>query len=261
MRDLNLLRYVPATTPVHRLWAGTKAIGVLVVGIGVGINPTWPAEAVLGALLALTLGLARIPWGARPRLPAWLVWLWIGVGAALALIAGGKPYLHVAGTAVGLGSLNLWARFVVLALLILLSAAVLAWTTPMSELAPAFSRLGLPFTKGPLARLRVPVGEVAVILALSVRCVTLLSEELRLLVAARKVRGRPRQRGWAAFEEAVDLLVATVVVATRRAGEMAEAMEARGGLPARLSLGRRPGWGDALALTVVAAALAGILLV
>ncbi len=261
MRELNLLRYVPGSTPVHRLWAGTKAIGVLVVGIGVGINPTWPAEAVLAALLALTLGLARIPWGARPRVPAWLVWLWVGVGAALALLAGGKPYLHVAGASVGLGSLDLWARFVVLALLVLLSAALLAWTTPMSELAPAFSRLGSPLTRGVLARLRVPVAEVAAILALAVRCVTLLSEELRLLVAARKVRARPRQRGWAAFEEAVDLLVATVVVATRRAGEMAEAMEARGGLPARLSLGRRPGWADVVALALVAAALAGMLVV
>lgn len=262
MRELNLLRYVPGSTPVHRLWAGTKILGVLAVGIGAAVNPTWATEAVLAAFLALVLALARIPWGARPRVPGWVVGLWLVGGALLSLIAGGPPVVHLAGLPIGLGSLALWGRFVCLALLVLLSAASLAWTTPLAELSPALARMGAPFRRGPLGRLRLPVDEVAVVVSLAVRSVPLLSNELRLLLAARRVRGRDRVRGgWAAFDEAVDLLLASLVVATRRAGEMAEAIEARGGFPERLALGRGPGRADAVALAVVAAALAGMLVI
>jgi energy-coupling factor transport system permease protein len=237
-------------------------VAVVAVGVGLAVNPTWPAEGVLAALLALGLGLARIPWGARPRVPAWVVVAWVGVGAVLALLAGGKPVVQVGNVAVGLGGLDLWARFVCLATLALLSVALLAWTTPTAELAPALARLGRPLTRGPLHRLRQPVEEVAVVLALAVRCFGLLAQELRVLVAARRVRRRDRVRGgWQAFDEGVDLLLATLVVSIRRAGEMAEAIEARGGFPARLPEGAAPGRADALALGLVGVAVAAMILV
>lgn len=261
MSELNVLRYLPGATPVHRLWAGTKALALLGIGIGAAVNPIWPAEAVLAALVGLALVLARVPWSARPRVPAWLVWLWLGVGAVLALVAGGSPALRVGGLRIGVGGLDIWARFVVLAGLILLSVALLTWTTPMAELAPALARLGRPLTRGPLARLRLPVDDLVTVLALGVRCLPLLMDEVRMLLVARRARGRPRRRGLGpAFDEGVDLLVATLVVAVRRAGEMGEAMEARGGLPARLPIGRPPGRADLVALLVVAAAVAGMIL-
>ncbi|MGH9063582.1 MAG: CbiQ family ECF transporter T component [Acidimicrobiales bacterium] len=260
MSELNLLRYLPGTSPVHRLWAGTKALAVLGVGIGLAVNPSWPAEAVLAGFLALALAMARIPWAARPHLPRWF-WLWLGVGAVIALVSGGRPTAALGGLTVGLGSLGLWARFTCLAALALLSAAVLAWSTPLSELAPALARLGAPFRRRPLAWLHLPVDELALVVALAVRCLGLLLQELRLLVAARRIRGARRPRSWTELlEEGVDLLTATLVVATRRAGEMAEAMEGRGGLPARLPSGRGPGWGDVVAAAVISATVAGMIL-
>lgn len=260
MRELNLLRYLPGASPVHRLWAGTKMLAVVGVGIGLAVNPSWPAEAVAAGLLGLGLALARVPWGARPRLPRWF-YVWLGLGAALALAGGGKPEVHLAGAAVGLGGLALWARFTCLAALALLATALLAWTTPMSELAPALARMGAPLTADPLRRLRLPVAEVAVLMALCVRCLVLLVDELRLLVAARRARRSQYRRDWGqVFDEGVDLLVATLVVATRRAGEMGEAMETRGGFPSSLPRGARPGLADAVALMALMATVAGMVL-
>ncbi|MGH9067458.1 MAG: energy-coupling factor transporter transmembrane component T family protein [Acidimicrobiales bacterium] len=261
MKEINLLRYLPVRSPVHRLWAGTKAVGVLGVGIGAAVNPSWAALAVLAGFLGLVLALARVPWGARPRLPKWF-WLWLAVGGAIALISGGRPDVHLGGLAIGLGSLGLWVRFTVLAGLVLLGAAILAWTTPMSELAPALSRLVTPLARGPFGWLRGPLEELAVVLALSVRCLSLLVSETRLLVAARQVRRPQKIRDWRQlFDEGVDLLVAVLVVSTRRAAEMGEAMEARGGFPARLPLGAAPGRADAAGFVLVVGTVLAMALV
>lgn len=253
--ELHLLRYVPGDSFVHRMWAGTKLIAVTAFGAVLSFKASWGAEAVLGACLAVTVGVARIPRGVAPRLPRWL-WLALALGAGAALLSGGSPTVHVGGLSIGLGSLEQWARFVVLTVLLLLAAGLVGWTTPLADLAPALSRL-----LGPLRRLRLPVEELVVAVSLSVRCLPLLVDELRVLYAARRVR-RPSAPKSAreVVEEGVDLLVCALVAATRRAREMGDAIEARGGFGAVGAPTRGLGWRDALALAVVAAVVAGMIL-
>jgi hypothetical protein len=67
-----------------------------------------------------------------------------------------------------------------------------------------------------------------------VRTLPLLSEELRVLVAGRRLRGRPatrrRARLAAGGREALDLVVAVVASAARRASDLGRAATQRGGL-------------------------------
>lgn len=300
--DANLLRYLPVDSPVHRLWAGSKILAVLGAGIGLAVNPGWAAQGILAGVLLLALLVARIPWSARPRLPVWF-WAAIGIGGLIALASGGPPNVGVAGFTLGMGSLATWAQFTVLAALALLTAALVAWTTPMAELAPALARLLAPVRglrwgraqgrEGPapgreapssgreglasgrrgrhrrggqgsrgLGRVAVAADEMVIVVALSVRCLDLLMQELRTLLAARRSRRTGRPRGWKeVFDEAVDLLVTTLVVATRRAAEMAEAMEARGGWARPVPLGPAPRARDGLALAVVVATVVAMILV
>ncbi len=70
-----------------------------------------------------------------------------------------------------------------LAVVLVTSGALIGWTTPLGEVAPALSRLGRP-----LRWLRLPVDEWVIAIALAIRCLPLLIDEIRILGAARRLR-------------------------------------------------------------------------
>ncbi|MHB1534389.1 MAG: energy-coupling factor transporter transmembrane component T family protein [Acidimicrobiales bacterium] len=244
------LRPVPGDTPVHRLWAGTKLLAVAALSFTLSFQPSWGALAVVAAAVVGMAALARIPLGAWPRFGRWF-WAIVGVGALLTLSAGGTPTIAFAGVHVGLGAIDAYARFTAFSFVLLGASLLVGWTTPAADLAPAVATLGAP-----LRWVRVPVDEWAVTVALCVRSLPLLVDEIRTLIAARRLRppfrareGRTTGR-W--LDEPVDLLTAAIVVALRRAGEMAEAITARGGTATLAAPRGRPSGRDVLALVIIA---------
>jgi len=104
---------------------------------------------------------------------------------------------------------------------------LLGWTTPLADLSPALGRL-----LGPLRRVRLPVDELVGAIALSIRCLPLLLEEARVLRAARRARRPAEPRSLKELsDEAVEGVFGALANAIRRAQEIAEAIEARGGVP------------------------------
>jgi energy-coupling factor transport system permease protein len=247
---INLLREIKVDSPVHRLWAGTKLLAVAGMSVTLSYFPSWGCIGVMAVLLLITTQLARVPSGAWPRPPFWF-WMTLVVTGALASIAGGAPHVTVGGVVVGLGGLDSYCRFVSVGILLLFAAAVMGWTTPLAEIAPAVAQL-----MGPLRRLRVPVDEWAVTVALCVRSLPLLVGEMRTLVAARRLRPPPPRPGRSVLErwldELVDLLVAALAVSARRSGELAEAITARGGIGLIAARVRKPAWRDGIAMLLVA---------
>ena len=223
--EIHLFRYVPRDSPVHRLWAGTKIVAVVAIGIVISLQPSWAAGGIVVALLAGTMALARVPLGALPRFPLWF-WIGVGITAISAGLAGGKPDLHLGGVTVGLGGLDQWGRFTLIVLVFIWLASLIGWTTRGAELTPALATLAAP------ARLlKVPVDEGALVVALGVRCMPLLVDELRTLWAARRVRNPPQPDTLRElFGQLNDILVTALVSSARRAQEMADAIEARGGV-------------------------------
>lgn len=117
-------------------------------------------------------------------------------------------------------------------------------------MAPALRRL-----LAPLRLARFPVDELATAVALTVRCLSLLVDELRTLQAARHVRRAAPARGVRPrLVELQDLLVAALVVAMRRARELGQAIDARGG-GALHDEGVHLGVPDAVTFAVAAAAV------
>jgi energy-coupling factor transport system permease protein len=247
---INLLREIKVDSPVHRLWAGTKLLAVAGMSITLSYFPSWGCIGLMVVVLLATTQLARVPSGAWPRPPLWF-WLTILVTGALASIAGGPPHVTVGGVVLGLGGLDSYCRFVSVGMLLLFAAAVMGWTTPLAEIAPAVAQLAAP-----LRRIRVPVDEWAVAVALCVRSLPLLVGEMRTLVAARRLRPPPPRPGRSVLErwldELVDLLVAALAVSARRSGELAEAITARGGTGLIVARARKPAWRDGIAMLFVA---------
>ena len=224
--DIHVVRFVPGTSPLHRMWAGTKLVTLGLLSIGLLVWPSWKSIGIVGALVLIAFLAARLPRGISPRLPWWLGGVLLA-GAALALVSGGRPDVHLGSLKVGLGGLSSFMRFSMVGVDVLAGAALLGWTTPLADLSPALGRL-----LGPLRHLRVPVDELVGAIALSVRCLPLLLEEARVLRAARRARRPANPRSLRELgDESVEVVFGALANAIRRAREIAEAIEARGGVP------------------------------
>jgi energy-coupling factor transport system permease protein len=210
------------------------------------VFPGWPAVLICGAVVLGAAALARIPPTAIPRPPTWL-WILLLATAMLAFLGNGLQH---------------YLQSIFFTIVLLGAAAIVTWTTSVSQIAPAVATLAAP-----LRKLRMPVDEWAVTVALCLRSLPMLIEEGRILVAARRLRRPPPpSKRWGPFRwrrrelvvELVDLLTALLAAATRRATELGQAITARGGLayppPARIRVARC----DAVAFVVIAVATAAI---
>jgi len=113
----------------------------------------------------------------------------------------------------------------------------------------------------------VPVDEWAAGIGLSFRCLPLLLDEVRTLGAVRRLRAPhapPMERSLRGLHRVIDeqmsLLLAAIIVALRRAAELATAIEARGGLGMTSAARRGPKAADFAVLGAVAAAVTAVLL-
>jgi energy-coupling factor transport system ATP-binding protein len=169
---------------------------------------------------------------------------------------GPAPHERILGASISTTALDQWTRLLLVGIELLALAAVVAWTTRLGDLAPAMRKL-----LRPLRVVRVPVDELTVAIALCVRCFPLLAEELRILLAARRLRPELQAPGFrASMREPIDLLVAATTVCLRRSRELADAIEARGGFGEVSDHEGRPRLRDGVVLALLAACVAVIFL-
>ena len=202
---------------MHRLWAGTKLIVAAELALTASISPTWLSLGVLAGLVVLGLLVARIPLGAFPRLPRALYVLLL-VGLATNALSTAAPVWHLGPVSISGGALADATRFLLLAVVLITSAALVGWTTPLGAVPPALSRLGTP-----LRRLRLPVDEWIVAIGLALRCLPLLVDEMRTLSAARRLRHHDKQHQRDARRlvvEVHDIVSTAIIVSLRRARDL-----------------------------------------
>lgn len=267
--EITFLRLVPGDTPVHRLWAGTKLILAAELAVAASVAPTWFVLGVITGLVLIGLLVARIPLGAFPRLPRGLYWLLL-VGLLFNVVSTTRPVVHLGPMPISIGALGEAARFLAFAVVLITSAALVGWTTPLGAVAPALARLGAP-----LRRMRIPVDEWIIAIGLALRCLPLLVDEMRTLAAARRLRHpddghrHPDRRGpnhdrnvRRSLIEIHDLVSTAIIVSLRRARDLGDAITARGGIGAVGASQDGPRtWRDACVLVVVTGIVAALVLV
>ncbi|MEU9807500.1 energy-coupling factor transporter transmembrane protein EcfT [Mycobacterium sp. NPDC050853] len=245
-RPLMLMRPVPGPSPVHALWAGTKLIAVLAISVLLTITPSWTAIGLIALLILVTAALAGISPRCVPSVPRW-VWALVVAGSLFTIVNGGAPELALGPVTLGVGGFLDFLRVTSLGLVLIGLGAVVSWTTQVADIAPAVALLCRP-----LRILRLPVDDWAVTISLAFRMFPMLSDEFRLLAAARRLQP-PQPEKLSRRAEVVDLCTAAMVVSLRRATEMGDAITARGGAGRISAHPSRPGWRDILAVTVLAA--------
>jgi energy-coupling factor transporter transmembrane protein EcfT len=210
--------------------------------------------------MVLSFVLARVPLSALPRPPRWLQ-IALVVSAFVALTSGEAPEISLGPLTLGVGGFLDWLLLTVLLVEAFLAASLVGWTTHIGDLGKSVAVMARPLTK-----VGLPVESAVAATALGLRCLPLILDELRTMLAAWRNRSplpethrhrSNRERVREALVQAHDILMAALASALRRAQEMAQAMEARGGLdgllPGRLEVG--PGDWVALLAVVLATAV------
>jgi biotin transport system permease protein len=191
--------YSPGSSVVHRLAAGWKLAGLLLVAVGVAaLHQLWELGAAAGLVVGL-FALSRIPARLVWRQLRPLRWLLLFTVVFQGTVAGWRPAVLLGG---GL-------------LLAMSMAALVTLTTTVTAMLDICQQLLLP-----LRRLGVDPDRAGLVLAMTIRCVPLLAGIVDEVAQARKARGL----GFSV----IALAAPAVVRALRTADAMGEALVARG---------------------------------
>lgn len=195
---MNLGLYVHRETPVHALPAAAKIIVLFVAGIGVFLirEPLW--LAVVLAVVAAVMAVARVPVAETVRQLRPIAVLLLAIFL-----------VHGAFTSWTLGLLVV-LRFAILLLL----ALTVTFTTRVSEMIDTLER-GLR----PLSMVGVNPAKVSLMLSMTLRFIPLLVAKYQEIREAQKVRG---------LERSLTALVVPLLVKTlRMAAELTDAIDSR----------------------------------
>ena len=241
LKDVTLGQYLPGTSVVHRLDPRTKLVAFVLLVWAVSSVRTYLGSialiaSALGLIVLAGLPMGYVLRGLRPIIP------WLALFLVFQILFGGNYDLS------GSPVLFHWEapsplpiRFTVTETS-LRSAGVsigrlicLYVMTSVLTLATTTTGLthGLELLLAPLRPLKVPGHELAMTLAIALRFVPTLAEELERIIKAQVSRGADFDRpGRLAFlrrtRQLVPIVVPLFVSTFRRAEELVLAMEARG---------------------------------
>jgi energy-coupling factor transport system permease protein len=224
LKDITLGQYFPGSTLVHRMDPRVKFI--LLICFITALLMAGRAAVYAGIMLYLSF--AIIVSGIKPK----------------ALVRGMKPMLFII---IFTAALNIFytpgeplvqfwrlkisaegverAIFMALRLTMLISSTfMLTYTTSPIALSDALSRL-----MSPLAKIKVPVHEFAMMMTIALRFIPTIIEETDKIMSAQKARGADFETGnlFRRAKALIPLLVPLFVSAFRRADDLAVAMECR----------------------------------
>jgi len=234
LRHVTIGQYFPTGSPVHRLDPRAKLVALALL-VGAAVIASGYASSVLVVLVvALLVALSRLPAGqavatVRPVLPL------VAVLAVLQLLLGGRS-----GVAAGERALLTWGfvrltptsiRLVVVMALRLISL-MLVVSLLTSTTTPGALTLGVDRLLRPLDALGLPSHEIALMVAIALRFLPILGEQMEAVMLAQDARGVGQGGGgrWRMLANArrmAALVVPLFADVYRRADEMVMAMLAR----------------------------------
>jgi energy-coupling factor transport system permease protein len=217
--------YVAADSSLHRLDPRVKMGAALLLmtlpfaahGLG--------STLLLSAFLVAVARLSAAPPVALLRTLRTVLWLGFFMFVFYAFTTPGQPLFALGGITVTWEGLLAGGTQIYRLCLLVIVASLLTFTTSPAQLAH-----GLEALLGPLARLGLPVRELAMVLTIALRFVPTFFEEIEKITKAQQARGADLRWGgpWQRVRAWVAVFVPIFVTAFRRAEELATAMEARG---------------------------------
>ena len=225
LKDITLGQYFPGNTVAHRLDPRTKILLVTLYIIALFSAKGLLGYMVMAATLAVCVKISKVGFKSLVRGLKPLVVIIAFTGILKIFFTPAETYLLEWGILrISEKGIQNALFMVVRIMLLVMGTFLMTYTTSPIRLTD-----GLESLLGPLKRLRVPVHELAMMMAIALRFIPTLIEETDKIMSAQKARGADFESG-NIFQKAkalVPILVPLFISAFRRADELATAMECR----------------------------------
>lgn len=224
LRDITIGQFYPVDSVIHRLDARVKIVAVFVYLISLFVFGSFSGYLVVTLFLAAMIFFSRVPLshivkGLRPILFLLVFTAFFNIFWSRGDILFQWKFITV--TWQGLRQ----ALFMAMRLIyLILGSSMLTYTTTPNQLTD-----GIEGLLRPLEKIRVPVHDFAMMMSLALRFIPILLEEANRIIDAQSARGADFEEGtiFHRMRAMVSILVPLLVSATRRAYELALAMESR----------------------------------
>ena len=213
-------RYIPGNSLIHRLDPRTKLMSAILFIIIIFFANNIITYLTLALFVGLAVVLSKVN-GIKP-----LIWLILFTVILQILFTSGETIFFRLGPIIlsQEGLINGGFIFMRFVLIIFMSTLLTLTTIPLS-LSDA-----IEYLLRPLAVIKVPVHEIALMLSIALRFVPTLMDETEKIMNAQRARGIDFGEGniYEQMKSVVPLLIPLFVSSFNRAEELATAMEARG---------------------------------
>lgn len=224
MRDITIGQYLPGDSVVHRLDPRMKILLSLLymvtlftaqstVGLGVA------AVFILGITVLARIPIRTLLSGIRPLLVIILL-----AGVINAFYIPGHALAHIWILTITREGIETAIFMSVRVVFLIIGASMLTYTT-----SPIMLTDGLDVMLAPLARMKLPVHELSMMMTIALRFIPTLTEETQKIMQAQKARGADFETGnlLRRVKALLPILIPLFVSAFRRADELALAMDCR----------------------------------
>ncbi len=227
MKDVSFGQYYPVESPVHRLDPRVKLLSVVLYIVGIFFIQKFIGFAVVALFLLVAITCSRVPLMKvlrSVRAVLFLV-LFTAIISVLFYSGGGEEPLWAWGIIkIYRGGLLSAARMALRLVFLVLGPSLLTLTTTPVELTD-----GLESLLKPLALIKLPVHELAIIMSIALRLIPTLTEETEKIMNAQKARCADFDTGniFKRAKSLIPILIPLFVSSFRRADELADAMDSR----------------------------------
>lgn len=224
LRDMTIGQFYPVDSVIHRIDPRVKIVGVLMYLISLFLFRGFFGYGVVTLFLAVVIVLSKVPFsyvirGMKPILFLLIITALFNLFGTRGDVAFQWGFISI--TWQGMRK----ALFMAMRLIyLIIGSSMLTYTTTPNQLTDAIEKL-----LKPLEKIRVPVHDFAMMMSLALRFIPILLEEANRIINAQTARGADFEEGkiWHRMRAMVSILVPLLVSATRRAYDLANAMEAR----------------------------------
>ena len=227
MKDVSFGQYYPVESPIHRLDPRIKLLAVVLYIVGIFFIRKFAGFALLAVFLLIVVLISRVP----PlkvlksvRAVLFLVLFTVIMSVLFYATKTEEPLWQWHFIKIYKQGLINAARMGLRLVFLVLGPSLLTLTTTPVELTD-----GLESLLKPLAMIKLPVHELAIIMSIALRLIPTLLEETEKIMNAQKARCADFDTGniFKRAKSLIPILIPLFVSSFRRADELADAMDSR----------------------------------
>lgn len=224
IREITLGQYYKGNSVLHRLDPRTKVAGTVLYIISLFIGKSIAAYLLAGVFLAVMVKISTVPFSYMVRgLKAVFMILIFSVVLNMFFIPG-EVIVDFGFCDISREGLQTAVFMAIRLVFLILGSSLMTLTTTPNQLTDGMEKL-----LKPLKELKIPVHEISMMMAIALRFIPILTEELDKIMKAQMARGAEFDQGnlIQKVKSVVPILVPLFVSAVRRANDLAMAMESR----------------------------------